>query len=197
MNHPDRNSFYYSRRLRLTAAWCLAMLITALPMQASAESAAASEYAIKAAMVFKIAKFVSWPKQAFTGLSEPLSVCVQESNPIAPALSTLSGKPIHGRPFSVRYLKENPVMFNDCQILLVPKNSGKRQTAFLKAISSQPVLTIVENDNFKKQGGIIGLEIKQNRVQFAIDVAASENAGLDISAQLLQLAKIVDNREGT
>jgi len=172
-------------------------MISLLPLQATAESPVASEYAVKAALVFKIAKFVTWPDQAFTGLSEPLSVCVPENNPIAPALSTLSGKPIHGRAFSVRYVSDNPIVSSDCQILLVTKTSNKRQTAFLKAISSQPVLTIVDNDQFGKQGGIIGLKVKQNRVQFEIDIAASENAGLDISAQLLQLAKIMNKRQGT
>jgi hypothetical protein len=187
-----------SRRLhRIAASWYAALIFSLLPVQAMAESPAASEYAVKAALVFKIAKFVTWPDQAFDSLSEPLSVCVPEKSPIAPALSSLNGKPIHGRVFSVRYVSENPIVSNDCQILLVTKTTSKRQTAFIKAISSQPVLTIVDNDQFRNQGGIISLEVKQNRVQFEIDVAASENAGLDISAQLLHLAKIMGKRQGT
>lgn len=170
-------------------------MIALQPLQATAEGPAASEYAIKAALVFKIAKFVTWPEQAFTSLSEPLSVCVPENNPIAPALSSLSGKPIHGRAFSVRYVGEYPVISSDCQILLV--TNSKRQTAFLEAVANQPVLTIVDNDQFKGRNGIIGLGINQNRVQFEIDIAASQNAGLDISAQLLQLAKIMDRQRGT
>jgi hypothetical protein len=172
-------------------------MIVLLPVQATAENSTASEYAIKAALVFKIAKFVTWPDQAFDGLSEPLSVCVPESNPIAPALSTLNGKKIHGRAFSVRYVSDNPIISRECQILLVTYTNNKRQTAFLKAISCQPVLTIVDNDQFENRGGIIGLEIKQNRVQLEIDIAASENAGLDISAQLLQLAKVMGKKQGT
>jgi len=197
MNSPDRNLAKHIRRSGLTASWYAAMLIAFLPMQATAEGTAASEYAIKAAIVFKIAKFVSWPDQAFSGLSKPLSVCVQENNPIAAALATLSGKPIHGRAFAVRYFDESPFLSSDCQILLVTNTSSKRQTALLEAISKQPVLTIVDNDHFINRGGIIGLDIQQNHVQFAINVTASKTAGLDISAQLLQLAKIMDNRQGT
>jgi len=174
MNSPDRNLAKRIRRSRLTASWYTAMLIAFLPMQATAEGAAASE-----------------------GLSKPLSVCVQENNPIAAALATLSGKPIHGRAFAVRYFDESPFLSSDCQILLVTNTSSKRQTALLEAISKQPVLTIVDNDHFINRGGIIGLDIQQNHVQFAINVTASKTAGLDISAQLLQLAKIMDNRQGT
>jgi hypothetical protein len=175
----------------------VALLILSLPVHAKADSAAASEFTIKAAIIFKIAKFVSWPEQAFSGLSEPLTVCVKEGAPIAAALSTLSGKSIHGRVFTVKNYSESLLIPNDCQILLVNSVRSERQTALLDTISSQPILTIGDNDQFIDQSSIIGLEIKQNRVQFVINVAASESAGLDISAQLLQLAKITDNRQGT
>jgi len=52
-------------------------------------------------------------------------------------------------------------------------------------------LTIGDSDGFAEQGGIIGLELDQSRVSFAINVNASQQVGLGINAQLLQLAKIV------
>ena len=185
------------RILRFTVSSCAAFLLALQPTLVKAEGAAASEHAVKAALIFKLAKFVSWPDSAYSGLSEPLSVCVQKSDPIVAALSTLSGKPIHGRAFSVRYFDNSPFISTDCQILFVSNVSSERPTALLNEISNQPVLTIIDNVNSAHQDGIIGLKIKQNRVQFEINIAASETAGLDISAQLLQLAKITDNRQGT
>ena len=92
---------------RLLRAWLFSMLLIALPAQGKSETAAASENAIKAAIVFKIAKFVSWPEQAFNGISEPLSVCLHQSDPLADALNSLSGKAIHGRVFNVRFIEES------------------------------------------------------------------------------------------
>jgi len=184
------------RRLhKLALSWCAALLFASLPAHTIAESSGASEYAIKAAIIFKIAKFVSWPEDAFSGRDEPLSVCVGRDDPIAAAMSALSGKSIHGRELSVQYFDDSLTVSGDCQVLFLSNARGKHQSALLNATSGRPILTIGENDQFISKGGIIGLEIKQNRIQFAINVSASESAGLDISAQLLQLAKITGSRQ--
>jgi len=189
---------------RLAASWCTIFLIASLPAHAIAEGAAASEFAVKAAIIFKIAKFVSWPEQAFADHSEPLTLCLQETDPLATAISALDGRLIHGRVFSAKYLTggpglnsdDNPITSGHCQILLLTNTGSDRQSALLDAAAGLPILTIGDSNQFIGRGGIIGLEIEQNRVRFAINTAASESAGLDISAQLLQLAKIMDNRGG-
>ncbi len=176
------------------AKWCALTLIASLPAHAIAEGA--SEHAIKAAIIFKIAKFVSWPQDAFKDRSDSLSVCVQKDDPISPAISALGGKPIHGRVLSVKFLDEPELLSADCQILFLTNTHSEQQIALLTSIADQPILTISDTEQFIDRGGIISLEIAQNRVQFAINVEASETAGLNISAQLLQLAKIMGRRQG-
>jgi len=192
-----RNQLHRGRACRVAVSWCAALLIATLPAYAMAEGAVASEYAVKAAIIFKIAKFVSWPEHAFSGRSKPLRVCVQEDDPIAAAMSALNGKPIQGRVFSVQYFNDSPMMSDGCQILFLSNAHSKQQLALLDVIAGRPILTIGDSHQFTNRGGIIGLEIEHDRVQFAINIAASETAGLNISAQLLQLAKITDNRQGT
>jgi len=195
MKYLYRNKSRPRRTCRLASKWCVLLLIASLPAHAIAEGA--SEHAIKAAIIFKIAKFVSWPKTAFSSRSDPLAVCAQKDAPIAAALSELSGKPIHGRVLSVQFLDENQMQSASCQILFLTSTRNEKQLALLDSISQRPILTIGEDEKFISRGGIIGLEINQNRVRFAINVEASEAAGLNISAQLLQLAKITDDRQGT
>jgi len=176
--------------------WCALLLFVSFPAHAIAEGTSASEYAVKAAIIFKIAKFVSWPEHTFSGKNEPLSVCIRKDDPIAVAMSALSGKPIHGRALTVRYFDDSLKISNDCQILFLSSAHPEIQPALLDLAVGRPILTIGDSDQFLGQGGIIGLEIEQNRIRFAINIAASESAGLDISAQLLQLAKIANgNRE--
>jgi hypothetical protein len=194
---PNHNQTLTRRTGRLAASWCAALLIASLPAHTFAAGASASEYAIKAAIIFKIAKFVSWPEQAFSGQSEPLTVCVQNNDPIAAAMSELNGKLIHGRVFSVHYIDENTTKHNSCQILFLSNTHREKQQALLNEAVGQPVLTIGDSDKFISQGGIIELNIAKNHVHFSINVAASETSGLNISAQLLQLAVITEKYQGT
>ena len=197
-----RTALIPCRISRHAHAWMLTLIIALFSAQAHAESPQASEYDIKAAIVFKIAKFVSWPDQAFNGVSEPLQVCVHHADPLAEALDSLSGKAIHGRVFRVRHLNKVGFEIGQCQILLLSNKFSVTQRAHIETLSNQPVLTIADNDRVGDEQnvehpGIIGLEISQNRVRFAIDVNASETAGLDISAQLLQLADIRNSQRGS
>jgi len=196
MKLPHYNLTKIHRNARFAVSWCAVLLIASLPVHAVAAGPSASEYAIKAAIIFKIAKFVSWPEQAFTGQNEPLTVCVQKDDPITTAMSELNGKSIHGRVFSVQQIDENTTNHDGCQILFLSNTHREQQLVLLSKATGQPVLTIGDNAQFISHGGIIGLNIEQNHVQFSINIAASETAGLDISAQLLQLAKITGIQQG-
>jgi hypothetical protein len=169
-----------------TLALCLAVLL-ALPTAAQADTA--SEYAVKAAIVFKIARFVSWPASTSADRAEPISICLPEADPIGPAIDALSDEVIHGRQVEVRRLNDMRTLTKDCEILYLSRPTAEQQTAVLSRVSDAPVLTIGDTRNFTRSGGIISLEIQESRVRFLINVDASHRAGLNISAQLLQLAE--------
>lgn len=167
---------------------CIAAL-SCLPVTAAAETAA-SEHSVKAAIIYKIAKFVAWPEDAFATRTEPLQVCFPATDPIGPALDALSGKIVWGRPIAVKRLNEITTVELDCKILFVGEEPKASRTTLVSKVANAPVLTIGESQDFVDLGGIVTLEIEQSRIQFAINVDASERAGLNISAQLLQLATI-------
>jgi hypothetical protein len=176
------------RRCRLVI--CAAILAGA-PVGTHADTPA-SEYAVKAAIVFKIAKFVSWPETAGSGDTSALSICLPEGDPIGPSIDALSGEKIQGRRIEVQRLSTINTVTSECEILYMSRPTVERHGQLLNRIAEAPVLTIGDSRNFVNSGGIIALEIRQSRVQFAINVRASQRAGLDISAQLLQLATIKD-----
>ncbi len=197
MKLSHRNQFSTHRSVRRTVLWCSVLLMGLLPANAVAQGASASEYAIKAAIIFKIAKFVSWPEDAYSSRSEPLSICIFEDDPISPAISALRGKAVHGRAFAVRFIDEGPVTNGRCQILFLSNLHKTKQSSLLNIATGQSILTIGDDEQFTNRGGIVGLEIASDRVQFTINTTASESAGLNISAQLLQLAEITENHQGT
>jgi hypothetical protein len=152
----------------------------------------ASEYAVKTAMVYKITKFVSWPESAFDLEDAPLKICVARGGSFARHMKSLEGRKVGRHPIEIVTFKEAGAVSQQCQVLVISRKEAKQAQQLLLAVAARPVLTIGDSDGFAEQGGIIGLEIRQSHVSFAINVDASHDVGLDINTQLLQLAKIIE-----
>lgn len=166
---------------------CLALLIG---MRCVAADSAASEYAVKAAIVHKIAKFVTWPTGHNESLAHALSICLPEADPIGPSIEALSGKVVQGRIIEVLRLSEVNTPATECEILYLGRPASEENLGLISRVADAPVLTIGDSRAFANSGGIVFLDIKQGQVHFEISVGASHRAGLGISAQLLQLARV-------
>jgi hypothetical protein len=186
----SRHSLSRHARIRLRAA-ALATLLMLASATAWAAEPAASEHAVKAAIVYKIAKFVSWPEDSSAANPQLLPICLPESDPIGPAMDALAGKTVQGRTIEIRRFEESTTLTDDCAILFVSKSAALRRPSLLSDVANSPVLTIGDSADFADIGGIVMLEVANSRVQFAISMSASDRAGLGISAQLLQLAKLL------
>jgi hypothetical protein len=173
---------------------CLAIFV--LPTLATAAEPSASEYAVKAAMIYKITKFVTWPEDAFIRKDSPLNICMAQDSPFAKAMSSLAGRKVKSHKIEIITFKEFNAVRAQCQVLLVSHKKARQVDAMIAGIGSMPILTIGDSEGFAQQGGIIGLQQEQDHIGFSINVAASERVGLQISAQLLQLGTIVGLQEG-
>jgi len=180
------------RQLDAAASLIAILAVSTWAPSSTAADAAASEYSVKAAIIYKIVKFVAWPEDAFSSRNEPLPVCLPDADPMGPALDALAGKIVWGRPIAIKRLDEISTVETDCKILFLSQSSDAAQMTLVANVANSPVLTIGDNREFVNMGGIVTLEIEKSRVQFAINVDASERAGLNISAQLLQLANVKD-----
>lgn len=166
------------------------VLITVLMPWAivSAESSQ-PEYKVKAAIVYKIAKFVSWPTDSFGSQYAPLVLCIAGKDPFGQYIDNLDGQLILGRPMLVRRVADRDLMVRGCHIVFVSRHS--EEAAILRALAHQPALTIGDSSQFANIGGMLGLGFVDNRITFEINLEAAKKARLDISASLLQLATIV------
>ena len=181
---------HQTKTSKLTCALAICLTSLAGTPGAIAGEAPASEYAVKAAIVHKIAKFVTWPKNDAQSGSRTLSICLPETDPIGPAIEALSGEVVQGRLIEVRRLNDIATPASECMILYMSRPSSAQFLNLIGHVADSPVLTIGDSKEFVKSGGIVLLEIKQEQIQFAINVGASQRAGLGISAQLLQLARL-------
>jgi len=151
------------------------------------------EYLIKAAILFNVAKFASWPDSAFSYSGAPLSVCVLGEDPFGAALESLHGKLVRNRPLvtaRIDAIEDTP----QCHILFVSRSEEGRLTAILDYVAELPILTVADIGRFANTGGIIALKDVDNRSRIEINLDAAERAGLRLSSKLLRLADTVSTQ---
>ena len=169
--------------------YTIVVLTAFLPCPDAHGDTAQPEYRVKAAIVYKVAKFVSWPTSAFETKQAPLVMCITGKDPFRQYIDNLDGQSIRGRPLVVRRVTDEDLTLRRCHIVFVPDDSA--ETDVLTALQKMPILTIGDADDFAETGGILGLSLENNRIAFEINLDAAKDSGLDISASLLQLSTIV------
>lgn len=178
------------RHRRWTAACFCLLIATAAP--ASFAQDGASEYEVKATILYKAARFVQWPDEAFEPGVDTLTLCVVGPDRVVDAIRGLDGSMLHGRRIVTRQLSEINFSPRQCQILFASQPLGIE--AGLARISTLPVLTAGDFTDFAGRGGMLGLKLALNKVRFEVNLQALRQAGLDVSPQLLQLSTVVDAR---
>ena len=151
----------------------------------------APEYQVKAAFLLNFGKFVTWPDSPDPGTATPFTVCVAGNDPFGSSLDdVLEGQTVKNRPVAIRRQGADASTLG-CHLLFVGETQAPEVRELLGRLGDQGVLTVGEGDGFVKNGGIIGLTLKDKRVQFSVNLQQAERARLKLSAQLLNLATIV------
>lgn len=152
-----------------------------------------SEYRLKAAFIQKFAKFIDWPKDAFSSPSSPIKIGVLGDTPMSEEISLIAGRYVAGRKLEVIRdydLDED----GSVHILFIGESESRSYRKNFKRLGNQPVLTIGESRKFCLQGGVINLFLAQNKMRFEINQGQAEKLGLNISSKLLRLARTVYNK---
>ena len=151
------------------------------------------EYLIKAAILFNLAKFATWPDSAFGTADAPVRICVLGRDPFGAALESLRGKQIGRRNLVITGIAEleNAAA---CHVLFVSASEEDRLVPILDAVSGLPVLTVADIDKFASAGGIVGLTEVDDRSRLEVNIGAANRAGVKLSSKLLRLAETVDSQ---
>src|SRR5438132_3828388 len=153
--------------------------------EASAEVLSSREYEIKAAYLYNFIKYVDWPSYGDT-----ITIGVLGGNPFGTALAPLNGKIVKGRRLLIKEL-DSVRDAQKCQIIFVSSSEKSRLQEIFENLKSSRVLTVGETQGFASSGGIINFVEENNKVRFEINAEAARRTGLNISSELLKLAKLV------
>jgi hypothetical protein len=170
------------QRLLLSLAVTSALFV---PSTLCAQSAAQREYEIKAAYLYNFIKYVDWPSY-----SDTITIGVLGANPFGNALIPLNGKVVKGRRLTIRQV-DSLRDAQKCQIIFVSSSERSRLKEIFDNLTPARVLTVGEMQGFANGGGIINFIEENNKVRFEINTEAARQAGLNISSELLKLAKLV------
>lgn len=153
------------------------------------------EYELKAVLLFKIAKFVRWPESAFASRSDPLQVCVIGVDPFGSLLDAIEGQSVQAHPVVVHRYPEAGAGAAGCHVAFLAGSRADALGPGLRALAGRPVLTVGDATDFAAAGGVVGMRTDAGKLRFEVNTAAAAAHGLEISAQLLQLATLVGGRE--
>ena len=161
------------------------LLLTLTPAHA-----APSEYELKAAFIYQIARFVEWPG-APVNAGAPLRLCVLGGNPFGPALESIRGKAVNERRLEVSLLDMNADT-RECAMLFIAAPAERHIERITALSRGAGVLTIGDTQGFAQRGVMVNFFSQDGKIRFEVNLDATRHDGLKISSKLLSLARIVD-----
>jgi hypothetical protein len=185
MRTPNRNRF--RRPLAFTIG--LAMSVVALHGSRAAETPGLRERQIRAALVYKLARFVTWPEKAFAA-GRQFDLCFTGDELTARALSGIEARLIQNRRARLRRIAEPDARaIAQCNLLYLAAPVAIPPEALDAAVGAA-VLTVADGPLTQRGLAMVELLPRDNRVSLAIDLGMVRAARLRVDAPLLQLVEV-------
>lgn len=170
---------------------CIALALLARPATAQGRGPAPSEYAVKAALLYKFLRYLTWPEKSLPEVGEALRIGVLGKDPFGTILDEIvAGKTLLGHPLEVARGKTIQEL-GECLVVFIAASEKNRIAELLDELAKRPVLAVGDSEGFAEQGVMINLVLRDNKVKFQINYGAAREAGIEIDAQLLRLAELV------
>jgi hypothetical protein len=178
------------------AVWVRAVVLLALaaalawPAALRAQSAKQREYEIKAAYLYNFIRYIDWPADTLPPAGGRITIGIVGDNPFGTAIDPLNGKQIKGCTLVVKQIVEAKDL-EQCQIVFICASEKLRLQEIFGELKESKALTVSEIDGFASKGGIINFIYERNKVRFEINPDTAKRAGLNVSSELLKLARLV------
>ena len=157
----------------------------------SSQTTSNREYQVKAAFLFNFTQFVEWPADAFPGSETPMIIGVLGEDPFGNYLEeTVAGEKVDGHPLVIQHYK-NIADIKTCHILFINQAETIKPEQAVINLKGKSILTVSDENNFIKEGGMIRFITKNNKIQVQINPEAAREASLVISSKLLKIAELV------
>ena len=150
---------------------------------------ATTSSAVKTGFLFNFFKFVQWPETS----QQNFQLCIGKGDDLGSSLSAIHGKQVNGVTILLRRNVQGASLKN-CNMVFLPAADDRRMQ--LQQLRGLPILTVGDGEDFINEGGMIGLVEDGSHLGFEVNLQQLRNARLQVSAQLLKLAKNVKGGGG-
>jgi hypothetical protein len=182
---------YPERRNILITLISVVFCILILPLSAKQANSGDLDAEVKAAYIYNFTKFINWPQEENLSATTPIRICVFGNDPIGDTLKDLSSREAKGHPLKVEKYTSNVSSIPRCHVLFISRSEEQQLPLILKHLSGSNVLTTSDIPRFSRKGGMIGFVTEGGRVKIEINLRTSQQAGLKISAKLLEVSRII------
>ena len=191
---PARTKGRAARWLRQILASGTVVALAGVPstvLNLNGEQARPTESQVQVAYLYNFGKFVQWPADAPVAKSGYFNICIYGLDPFGPILNTtVVGEKIDGKGVLAKRVADLHEAAS-CQILFISSSENSRLSKILEGLSGAAVLTVSDMPQFLERGGMIHFILDKKRVRFEVDLTATQNAGLNLSSELLKVAAAV------
>ena len=188
-------------RIRFALGLASLILLSSVRAQDASPSLAIK---VKAALLVEFARYTTWPAERLKG-DGPVVIGVIADDELAGVLAELvkrEAPKVRGRAVEVRKLpridpadKDDVKRFTkqaaELHVLYMGEAGGQRPRDLLRLLGGIPVLTVSQTSRFAEDGGMIELSLPQKSYRFDINNRSVTQAGLNVSAKMLELARKV------
>ncbi len=164
---------------------CALLMILSGAAAHAAEPHNVSASKLKAAFVFHLFHFTSWPDSS----TPSWKVCAWPGYAGIDELQSIHGKKVRAKEVEVSRCSSQ-TCDSDCHIVLLPDYQTEASVSYLKQISTAPVLTMTNETSELADDARIHFFHDQRQLRMAIDYQATEKAGIQISSRLLRLMRV-------
>ncbi|MFI0413490.1 MAG: YfiR family protein [Candidatus Thiodiazotropha sp.] len=174
---------------RAKLAVCI-LLLTAIPLPSHAGKSL-SEYRLKAALIYRLTKFVEWPVLYLKQHQRSFGVCLLGEDKFGNALDELEERKVRGLPITVYRFSQSGDINKQCQIVFISDSKRAFVKPILQRMQGIPILTLSDMAEFAEQGGMLQFTTGKNRIGFMINLESAKQSNLTISAPLVDLSTVV------
>lgn len=183
----------YAKKLKFVRLFTMPLIQVMLFVFIGVLSYAAPVFAlpedkIKAAYIYQLAHFVTWPDKQ--SAEKTLTICIFGKDDIINELSAFHMIQ-DGNSILKVMVHENIEDTFDCKIIYISNIKDGGMRVVLDRLHNKPILTVSSVKNFVREGGMIGFVSMNNTIGMEINHTSALYAGLNLNAKLLEVANTV------
>ena len=147
---------------------------------------------IKAAVVYNIAKMVTWPEeQEIKNGGSFFRICFVGTGNLKNLAESIHGKAIRDGYIEAVAMGSTDDLLS-CRVIYINVRRPARLLRALDKAATTSILTIGDSADFLEQGGMIRLFIENQQLRYSVNQLAMTNQGLSVEQIIALAAEVID-----